>query len=132
MAHFNNLCQRYVDGVEKYIAHLMAEQGFKTKHEVVCKECWMVFPTGKHLGGHMSKMHPGKSTDYQDKEIIKLARRSEECRRRYFSYFNCHEMESESEESEQNEVKQELGSRMPAKKGKKIAKNRPKNSQQRH
>lgn len=41
-------------------------------------------------------------------------------------------MESENEESEQNEVKQELGSRMPAKKGKKIAKNRPKNSQQRH
>ena len=56
-----------------------------------CKDCKEYFPTGQALGGHMSRVHPGRSNAYTrkierraerafDRELLRLAKiRHERC-----------------------------------------------------
>ena len=43
----------------------------------VCKLCGMVLPSKWKLGGHVSNVHPGLSSDYKQKRDRYLARTSD-------------------------------------------------------
>lgn len=59
---------------------LTAKQGM----EHVCMLCGDGFSSGRQLGGHMSRRHPGNSTDYSKKRRLHNTKTVERDRRRYF------------------------------------------------
>ena len=59
--------------------------GGERRHEFHCDECNEDFTTGQALGGHMSRVHPGRSETYArkverrrerefDRELLRLAK----------------------------------------------------------
>ena len=68
--------------------NIQSEQSF------VCSECKQRFSSGRALGGHMSKMHPGKSEPYKLKTQKANERAKERAKfllakQRFFNTLNC-------------------------------------------
>lgn len=54
--------------------------------EHVCMLCGDGFNSGRQLGGHMSRRHPGNSTDYSKKRRLHSTKTVERDRRKYFKW----------------------------------------------
>ena len=50
----------------------------------ICKVCGEQFESGRKLGGHMSRRHPGNSFEYFIKKQMQSTRTTERDRRKYF------------------------------------------------
>jgi hypothetical protein len=57
-------------------------QGDKKEH--ICKLCGEEFESGRQLGGHMSRKHPGKAIEYGFKKELHKVKEIERNRRKYF------------------------------------------------
>lgn len=44
----------------------------------------MEFVNGRQLGGHMSRKHPGSSSDYANKRMMQMIKKLEKNRRNFF------------------------------------------------
>ena len=54
------------------------------KKEHICKLCGEEFESGRQLGGHMSRKHPGKAIEYGFKKELHKVKEIERNRRKYF------------------------------------------------
>jgi hypothetical protein len=73
--------RRKIEELRRVIAEcLTAKHGL----EHVCMLCGDGFSNGRQLGGHMSRRHPGNSTDYSKKRRLHNTKTVERDRRKYF------------------------------------------------
>jgi hypothetical protein len=65
----------------KIIEYIQSRHQSSNIEDHRCKICEQVFGTGRQLGGHMSRKHPGMSDTYNSKRFIHNFMRGERARR---------------------------------------------------
>lgn len=73
--------RREVDRLKKVITETLSCRAGK---EHICLLCGAEFLSGRQLGGHMSRRHPGNSLDYSKKRQLHFTKTVERERRKYF------------------------------------------------
>lgn len=63
-----------LDPSYKDLDSLRTMKGRRQKRLVRCKYCTRIFETPQSLGGHVSRKHPGKSSDYNRKKMVRRRR----------------------------------------------------------
>lgn len=74
--------------VEKLFKYITEQAKKNAGSDHFCKMCGIEFKSGRQLGGHMSRKHPGKSTDYKQRKEIRKNKFVEKSRRYYFKMKN--------------------------------------------
>lgn len=69
---------------EKVIQYLEGLNSQPSEQIHRCKLCSDTFTTGRQLGGHMSRKHPGRSDTYNSKRFVHKFMKCERARREYF------------------------------------------------
>lgn len=76
------LCLRKeVDRLKKVITETLS---CRVGKEHICLLCGAEFESGRQLGGHMSRRHPGNSLDYSKRKQLHITKTVERERRKYF------------------------------------------------
>lgn len=73
--------RREVDQLKKVISETLSCRAGK---EHICLLCGAEFLSGRQLGGHMSRRHPGNSLDYSKRKQLHFTKTVERERRKYF------------------------------------------------
>lgn len=76
MSTMNRMHSRIVDFLKK-----LAPSSIELH---ACRHCGEAFKTGRQLGGHMSRKHPGSSEAYNCKKLVHKFMKGERSRRDYF------------------------------------------------
>jgi hypothetical protein len=73
--------RKRIEELKKVISESLTHKNSKGH---ICLLCGFSFENGRQLGGHMSRRHPGNSTDYNKKKQVHFTKTVERERRRYF------------------------------------------------